>query len=140
VTATAYGSNVEPVSTFAVQPRSRARDLRIGAGALVGAAAIWPALPLHPPLACPMRAITGIPCPVCGMTRACVAAVHGHLGASLAFNPAGLAVMLVACVALIRPQWLMRLTPPLWLTIGTFGALWLWNVGFNPTFHQLLLR
>jgi hypothetical protein len=131
---------VEPVNSFAVQPRSVARDLRIGAAALVGAAALWPALPLHPPLACPMRAITGIPCPVCGMTRACVAAVHGHLGTSLTFNPAGLLVMLIAGVALIRPQLLVRAKPPLWSMIGAFGALWVWNIGFNPTFHQFLLR
>jgi hypothetical protein len=128
------------VNAYAVQPRSRARELRIGAAALVSAAAIWPALPLHPPLACPMRAITGIPCPVCGMTRACVAAVHGHLGASLTFNPAGVLVMLIAGIALIRPVWLVRAKPPLWLMIGALGALWLWNIGFNPTFHQFLLR
>ncbi len=62
----------------------------------MGAAAIWPVLPLHPPLACPLRSITGIPCPLCGMTRACIAAVHGHLGASLAFNPGGILVVLLA--------------------------------------------
>lgn len=126
-------------TAYAVQPRP-VRDVRIGAAALVSAAAVWPVLPLHPPFACPMRAITGIPCPLCGMTRACVAAVHGHLGASLAFNPGGLLVMLLALTALIRPQWLVRARPPAWLMIGALGALWLWNIGFNPTFHQFLLR
>jgi uncharacterized protein DUF2752 len=130
---------VAAVSTAAVQMRS-ARDLRIGAGALVGAAAIWPVLPLHPPLACPLRATTGIPCPLCGMTRACVAAVHGHLGTSLVFNPAGILVMLFALTALIRPEWLLRMRPPLWLIGGALAALWFWNIGFNPTFHQFLLR
>jgi hypothetical protein len=123
----------------AVEPR-RARDLRIGAGALVGAAAILPVLPVHPPLACPLRTITGIPCPLCGMTRACVAAVHGHLGTSLAFNPGGLLVILVALAALIRPQWLVHARPPTWVMACALGALWLWNLGFNPTFHQYLLR
>ena len=127
------------VSTAAVQMRS-ARDRRIGAGALVGAAAIWPVLPLHPPLACPLRATTGIPCPLGGMTRACVAAVHGHLGTSLVFNPAGILVMLFALTALIRPEWLLRMRPPLWLIGGALAALWFWNIGFNPTFHQFLLR
>ena len=108
---------------------------------LVGAAAVWPLLPVHPPLACPLRTLTGIPCPLCGMTRACVAAVHGHLGASLAFNPAGVLVVVAAVVALIRPQWLHtrpRARPG--SSALAFGALWLWNIGFNPTFHQLLLR
>ena len=123
----------------AVEPR-RTLDVRIGAGTLLGAAAIWPALPVHPPLVCPLRTITGIPCPLCGMTRACVAAVHGHLGASLVFNPGGLFVVLFALAALLRPQWLVRARPPTWLMACALGALWLWNVGFNPTFHQYLLR
>ena len=40
-------------------------------------------LPVHPPLACPLLARTGIPCPLCGMTRAVVAAVHGDIIGSL---------------------------------------------------------
>jgi hypothetical protein len=115
-----------------------ARDLRIAGGALVGAAAIWPILPLHPPLACPLRTLTGIPCPFCGMTRACVAAVHGHLGTSLSFNPAGILVVLLAVTALLRPQLLVRARPPIWLISAGLGVLWLWNIGFNPTFHQWL--
>ena len=117
-----------------------ARDLRIAGAGLVGASAVWPALPLHPPFACPLRALTGIPCPLCGMTRACVAAVHGHVGASLAFNPAGVLVVLLAAVAIVRPQLLTRARPPVWLLSIAFAALWVWNIGFNPTFHQLLLR
>ena len=121
--------------------RRPARDLRIAAAGLVGAAAIWPILPLHPPLACPMRTLTGIPCPLCGMTRACVAAAHGHLGASLSFNPGGVVVMLLALTALLRPQLLIRTRASSVRLIGVaLGVLWLWNVGFNPTFHQLLLR
>jgi hypothetical protein len=126
-------------STPAVALRP-ARDLRIAAGALVGAAAIWPILPVHPPLACPLRTLTGIPCPFCGMTRACVAAMHGHLSSSLSFNPGGVLIVLLAFVALARPQLLARVQPPMWAYVIGFGALWLWNVGFNPTFHQLLLR
>ena len=83
------------MSVLPVLPRrgTRCSDRR---RRVVGAAAIWPVLPLHPPLACPLRSITGIPCPLCGMTRACIVAVHGHLGASLAFNPGGILVVLLA--------------------------------------------
>jgi hypothetical protein len=111
----------------------------VGAG-LVGAAAVWPLLPAHPPLVCPLRAATGIPCPLCGMTRACVAAAHGHLATSLAFNPAGVLVVVAAVVALVRPQLFTRLRAPGWLMIAAIGALWLWNIGFSPTFRQLLWR
>ena len=130
-------NGVQAVSTLELRP---ARGLRVAGAALVGAAGIWPALPVHPPLACPLRSLTGIPCPLCGMTRACVAAMHGHLGASLAFNPAGVLVVVAAVVAVLRPQWLSRLRIPMWTAALALGALWVWNVGFNPTFHQLFLR
>jgi len=117
---------------------------RAVAAGLLGAATIWPALPVHPPLACPLRTATGIPCPFCGMTRACVAAVHGHLATSLAFNPAGVLVLAAAVVALVRPRLLtavrVRVHVPAWFAVATVALLWLWNIGFNPTFHQLLLR
>ena len=113
------------------------RDVRVVGAGLLGAAVAWPLLPVHPPLACPLRATTGIPCPFCGMTRACVAAVHGHLGTSLAFNPAG---ALVVIAAIVRPQWLTRMRTPAWVVLAAFAVLWVWNIGFNPTFHQLLWR
>jgi hypothetical protein len=116
------------------------RDLRVVGAGLLGAALVWPALPAHPPLGCPLRAMTGIPCPLCGMTRACVAAVHGHLGAALSFNPAGLLLIVAAVVAVLRPQWLTRLRAPAWIVLAGVAAIWLWNIGFNPTFDQLLWR
>ena len=115
-------------------------QLRVASAGLVGAAAVWPLLPVHPPLVCPLRAATGVPCPFCGMTRACVSATHGHLATSLSFNPAGVLVVLAAVVALVRPQWFTRVRAPGWVLIAAVGALWVWNIGFNPTFHQLLLR
>ena len=121
-------------------PRVRERDVRVAAGALLGAAAAWPLLPVHPTFACPLRSLTGIPCPVCGMTRACVAAVHGNLVASLSFNPAGILVVVAAVVLLVRPELLSRVRTSTWVLAMAVGALWLWNIGFNPTFHQLFLR
>ena len=120
--------------------RLHTRELRAVSGSMVAVAAVWPLLPLHPPVACPLRAATGVPCPFCGMTRAVVAAVHGHFGTSLAFNPGGIVVLALAIVALVRPRLLARVRAPAWALLTTVGALWLWNVGFNPTFHQLLLR
>jgi Protein of unknown function (DUF2752) len=56
--------------------------------ATAGMAAAW----LHwfglPPLACPLRAVTGIPCPTCGATRAFASLIDGHVAASFRFNPA----------------------------------------------------
>jgi hypothetical protein len=126
--------------TATVLPGIRTREARAAAAGMITLAAVYPHLPGHPSIACPLRAATGIPCPLCGMTRAVVAAVHGHVGTSLAFNPGGIVVLALAVVALVRPQWLARLRLPPWSFAVVFGALWIWNIGFNPTFHQLLLR
>jgi hypothetical protein len=74
------------------------------------------------------------------MTRAVVALVHGHVGSSLAFNPGGVVVVVLALVAVLRPSWLARVRAPLWSLLAVLGALWIWNIGLNPTFHQLFLR
>lgn len=120
--------------------RRHGRELRVGSAGMVAIAVAWPILPIHPQVACPLRSATGVPCPLCGITRAVVAAAHGHVGASLAFNPAGIVVLLVAVVAILRPAWLARLQLPAWSFLAIVGALWVWNIGFNPTFHQLLVR
>jgi hypothetical protein len=120
--------------------RRHGRELRVASAGMVAIAAAWPILPVHPAVACPLRSATGVPCPLCGITRAVVAAAHGHVVASLAFNPAGIVVLLVAVVAILRPAWLARLQLPAWSFLAIVGALWVWNIGFNPTFHQLLVR
>jgi hypothetical protein len=113
--------------------------IRLATASVLGVAAVWPLLPAHPALICPLRSLTGVPCPLCGMTRACIAAAHGHLGTSLAFNPMGIVFIAAALVVLVRPALLLRLRPPPWGVFALLGAMWLWNVGFNPTFHQWLL-
>ena len=126
------------MQSLAIRPHER--ELRVASGGMLAIAVAWPILPLHPQVACPLRALTGVPCPLCGMTRAIVAAAHGHVGESLAFNPAGFLVLALAVVAILRPGWLARLQLPMLSMLAIVGALWVWNVGFNPTFHQLLLR
>jgi hypothetical protein len=38
-------------------------------------------------LPCPLRTLTGVPCPLCGMTTAATGLASGDLGAALAANP-----------------------------------------------------
>jgi hypothetical protein len=52
------------------------------------AAAAWLRAFGLPPLVCPFHALTGLPCPTCGVTRALAALVAGNLGASLRLHPA----------------------------------------------------
>lgn len=53
--------------------------------------AVYPLLLAHdgyhglPP--CPMLALTGVPCPFCGMTTATVAMTHGHWATAVAASP-----------------------------------------------------
>ena len=49
---------------------------------------------------CVFRAVTGTPCPTCGTTRLCLAAVRGDVLAALRFNPL-MFVVLVLLLALL---------------------------------------
>ena len=75
-----------------------------GAWLVVGLAALGTAGALPGPLAsaaafltsCPYHALTGRPCPLCGVTTAAVALLRGDLEASLALNPLALALATLA--------------------------------------------
>lgn len=77
-------------------------DARGAALALLAAAATLPLLPGHAGFPCPLRTLTGVPCPLCGMTTSVEAAVHGHVAAALQANPAGPFAVLAACALLVR--------------------------------------
>ncbi len=51
---------------------------------------------------CPLRAVTGIPCPSCGLTRALAHLEHGHWAEAVRFHPfAPLVFLLVLALALM---------------------------------------
>jgi hypothetical protein len=89
---------------------------RLGA-AMLGLALLLPTLPHDPGLPCPLRTVTGIPCPLCGMTTSVKAGVRLDLRAALGANPFGLAVIAAAALMLIRPAW-RRVAVPASLVIG----------------------
>ena len=102
--------------------RVEAGDLRVAGGLALTAAAVLPALPGSPHLFCPLRTLTGVPCPLCGMTTSVEATVHGHLGRALAANPAGLAVVALAVLLLVRRPASVRYS--LLLLVAALALMW----------------
>jgi len=60
------------------------------------------------PIICPFRAVTGLPCPTCGLTRAVHWLMRGDVGRALAINPFDTLFLLVA-VPLFAGLWVANL-------------------------------
>jgi hypothetical protein len=102
-------------------------DARGAALAMLTAAATLPLLPGHAGLPCPLRTLTGVPCPLCGMTTSVEATTHGHLLAALRANPAGLFAVLAALALLVRrPAGPLRF--PTVAVAGVVLGLWLFEL------------
>jgi hypothetical protein len=102
-------------------------DSRGAAVVMLAAGILLPFLPGHAGLPCPLRTLTGVPCPMCGMTTSVEATLHGHPVAALAANPAGPALVLCAAALLVRrPK--RSLHVPFGLVIFLFAAMWLFEL------------
>ena len=90
-----------------------------------------------PGLACPLRAITGVPCPTCFLTRATGAALTGDLGGSLQwhlFGPvAALGLVFWSVLALQQRRLIPRGLSlwPLPVVAGGLISYWLLRLSTN---------
>jgi hypothetical protein len=100
--------------------------LQIVSALLLAGAVFFPLLPGHGGFTCPLLAITGIPCPLCGMTTSVVASSRGKLDVAIAANPAGLLAVIGAIALLVlRPQ---RVQIPVGILIFAVTGMWLYEL------------
>jgi hypothetical protein len=95
--------------------------------AMLGVAVARPMLPFEVVPPCPLRILTGIPCPLCGMTRGVTAAVHAEFGRALFLNPASI-VAVVAAVLLLIAWRTKRVTIPVWVIVLVLALMWSWQL------------
>jgi hypothetical protein len=99
-------------------------SLRTAGGVMLGAALLWPLKPAGlGRMSCAFHSLTGVPCPLCGMTRSVTAASHLRFHDALAFNPAGILAVAVAILLLVRPP-RAQLSVPRWAAPVGLAALW----------------
>jgi len=67
--------------------------------ALLAASFVYYPYCLDGPVICPIRLITGVPCPGCGLTRAFCFMTHGHFREAMSFN--ALAPLVLAYMAFL---------------------------------------
>lgn len=101
-------------------------DLRTSAAVMLSAGVVLPLLPGHPGIECPLRRLTGIPCPLCGMTTSVEATLRGHFVGALAANPAGLPAVAAAIVLLLRRP--RRIRIPAAAPFVVLPLLWLFEL------------
>lgn len=64
---------------------------------------------------CWFQAISGIPCPGCGLTRSVASLTHGHFESAVQHHPFGILVWLLALVLASSPLWGQKLR---WRCLG----------------------
>jgi hypothetical protein len=81
-----------PVFAEFLAPRTVALSIAAMGAAQLGAGCLGYGLP------CGFHAVTGLPCPGCGLTRSVLALLHGHVGESLRLHPMGPVLFCGMCV------------------------------------------
>ncbi|MGH2734730.1 MAG: DUF2752 domain-containing protein [Actinomycetota bacterium] len=99
---------------------------RAAGAMMLGAGALLPLLD-HPGPGCALRALTGVPCPLCGMSTSVQSTMRLDLAQALEANPAG--VLAVACAVVLlfaRPRRTVRV--PLWSAGALLVGMWLYEL------------
>lgn len=109
----------------------RLRELRYAGLAMLVPASVSPLLPQGLGFPCALRALTGVPCPFCGLTRSVTATARLDLAAAFDLNPAGIAIV-AAALALLLTWRVQRVRVPLWVIPTAVVALWAYQLACYP--------
>ena len=101
-------------------------DLRVASAVLLGCAAARAAVPGDPGFPCPLRALTGVPCPLCGMTTSVTSSVELDLAGAFAANPGGILLVILAIAILLGPA--RSLVVPVSVVYFGLAASWVWEL------------
>lgn len=102
-------------------------DARGAAIAMLAAGPVLALMPGHAGLPCPLRTLTGVPCPLCGSTTSVEDVFRGHVVAAIQANPLGLGVVAAALFLLVRrPRHALRV-PGVVVALTVLG-LWLFEL------------
>jgi len=115
----------------------------IAVGLLIALPLAWTALHLYLQgllwvLPCPFKAITGIPCASCGLTRCVTALVQGRLGEAFHWHPGGTLGLLVLPILAMLDGWralrgadypsLPETNWARWTVAGALAGTWLLQI------------
>ncbi|MDQ1392427.1 MAG: hypothetical protein QOK39_532 [Acidimicrobiaceae bacterium] len=103
------------------------RPLRYVGTAMLALGAALPHLPGNPGLPCPLRSVTGVPCPFCGLTTSVKAVLRGDGHGAWAANPFGLVLVALAVFVAVRPRWRV-LSVPSAVVVAAVAVSWVFEL------------
>lgn len=132
----ARGCDVPVPADGPARPPLRRALAQVGLRAAAAAVAAVTVARLHaahdPGVLCPLRLLTGIPCPLCGSTTVFIELGRGDLGAALAANPVTAAAGLGLLLAPLGLGSLWWRTPPRrrgGIVTAALAVAWGWQLG-----------
>ena len=89
-------------------------------------ALLRPVIPFETGILCPLRAVTGVPCPLCGMTTSVTATTQLDLAGAFSANPAGIVAVGLALYLIVRRLRYLRFSLP--AVLVTLGVMWIFEL------------
>jgi hypothetical protein len=102
------------------------QGLRLAGGFMLLAGAILPLIPGYDGIACPLRTLTGVPCPFCGMSTSVQSTLRLRFGDAFEANPAGIVAVVAAVVLLTLGPRNLRL--PVIAAVVVIGFMWVFEL------------